>query len=144
MAPLFSFEVHTPYRRFFNDSAEALVLTLTDGEIAVYAGHSAFTAPVSAGLLKIKGKDGAWKTAFTAEGILEVKEHKTVLVSDAAEWPNEIDYERAKAAKDRAEETLLSGGMKFETDKAASSLKRAAMRMKVWEAATPDGTEAKR
>jgi F-type H+-transporting ATPase subunit epsilon len=135
MARLFSFEVHTPYRRFFNDSVEALVLTLTDGEIAVYAGHSAFTAPVSTGLLKIKDKDGVWKIAFTAEGILEVKEHKTVLVSDAAEWPDEIDHDRAKAAKDRAEETLLSGGMKFETDKAAASLKRAAMRIKVWETA---------
>jgi F-type H+-transporting ATPase subunit epsilon len=130
---LFSFEVHTPYRRFFSDSVEALVLTLTDGEIAVYAGHSAFTAPVRAGLLKMKDKAGNWKTAFTAEGILEVKEHKTVLVSDAAEWPGEIDYERAKNARERAEETLLSGGMKFETDKAAASLRRAKMRMRVWE-----------
>jgi F-type H+-transporting ATPase subunit epsilon len=135
MAPLFSLEVHTPYRRFFSDSVEALVLTLTDGEVAVYAGHSAFTAPVSAGLLKIKDKDGNWKTAFTAEGILEVKEHKTVLVSDAAEWPGEIDYKRAKNAKERAEETLLSGGMKFETDKAAAALRRARMRMKVREEA---------
>jgi F-type H+-transporting ATPase subunit epsilon len=132
---LFSFEVHTPYRRFFSDSVEALVLTLIDGEAAVYANHSAFTAPVCAGLLKIKDKDGNWKTAFTAEGILEVKEHKTVLVSDAAEWPGEIDYERANNAKERAEETLLSGGMKFETDKATAALKRARMRMKVREEA---------
>jgi F-type H+-transporting ATPase subunit epsilon len=130
---LFSFEVHTPYRRFFSGSVEALVLTLIDGEVAVYANHSAFTAPVCAGLLKIKDKDGNWKTAFTAEGILEVKERKTVLVSDAAEWPEEIDYERAKNAKERAEETLRFGGMKFETDKADAALKRARMRMKVWE-----------
>jgi F-type H+-transporting ATPase subunit epsilon len=135
VARLFTFEVHTPYRRFFNDSVEALILTLMDGEIAVYADHSAFTAPVKAGVLKIKDKDGNWKTAFTAEGILEVKEHKTVLVSDAAEWPDEIDYERAKNAKERAEETLLFGGMKFEIDKAATSLMRAKMRMKVREEA---------
>ncbi|MDR1863352.1 MAG: hypothetical protein LBQ67_05460 [Treponema sp.] len=30
---------------------------------------------------------------------------------------------------------MLSGGMKFETDKAASSLRRANMRIKVWESA---------
>jgi F-type H+-transporting ATPase subunit epsilon len=133
VARLFSFEVHTPYRRFFNGQVEALALTLIDGEIAVYANHSAFTAPVRTGLLKIKDKDGNWKTAFTAEGILEVKEHKTVLVSDAAEWPDEIDYERAQKAKERPEETLLAGGMKFETDKAAASLLRAKMRMRVRE-----------
>ncbi|MDR1566510.1 MAG: F0F1 ATP synthase subunit epsilon, partial [Treponema sp.] len=78
---------------------------------------------------------GNWKTAFISEGILEVKGHKTVLMSEAAEWPGEIDYQRAKDAKDRAEETMLAGGMKFETDKAAASLKRAQYRIKVWEAA---------
>jgi F-type H+-transporting ATPase subunit epsilon len=133
MANLFPFEVHTPYRRFFSDAVEAIALTLIDGEAAVYANHSPFTAPVSACVLRIKDKDGKWKQAFTAEGILEVKDHKTVLVSDAAEWPEEIDYERAKAAKERAEKMLDQGGMKFETDNASSSLKRAAVRMKVWE-----------
>jgi F-type H+-transporting ATPase subunit epsilon len=70
---------------------------------------------------------------FTAEGILEVKDHKTVLMSEAAEWPEEIDTERAKTALERAEETLKSGGMKFEIDKAKASLKKAQCRMKVAE-----------
>jgi F-type H+-transporting ATPase subunit epsilon len=133
MANLFPFEVHTPYRRFYSDAVEAIALTLIDGEALVYANHSAFTAPVSACALRIKDKDGNWKQAFTAEGILEVKDHKTVLMSDAAEWPEEIDYERAKVAKERAEKMLNQGGMKFETDNASSSFKRAAVRMKVWE-----------
>ncbi|MDR2661880.1 MAG: ATP synthase F1 subunit epsilon [Treponema sp.] len=135
MAALFPFEVHTPYRHFYSDRVEAVILTLADGEAAVYAGHSAFTAPVNTGFLKIKDKEGNWKTAFISEGIVEVKEHKTVLMSEAAEWPDEIDYQRAKDAKDRAEEIILTGGMKFETDKAAASLRRAQYRIKVWEAA---------
>ena len=134
MAALFPFEVHTPYRRFYSDTVEVIVLTLIDGEIAVYSGHSAFTAPVIAGSLRIKDKKGTWRTAFTAEGILEVKAHKTVLISDSAEWPEEIDYERAKTAKERAEEILRSGGMKFEIEKASFALKRAAGRIKVFEA----------
>ena len=133
MAVLFPFEVHTPYRLFFSGSVQAIVLTLIDGEAAVYANHDAFTAPVIPCLLKIKDKDGNWKIAFTAEGILEVKNHKTVLISDAAEWPEEIDYERAKKAKDRAEEILAVGMLKFETEAAASSLKRAAMRLRARE-----------
>ena len=130
MASLFPFEVHTPYRLFFSGQVEAIVLTLLDGEVAVYAGHAAFTAPVVPCLLRIKDDEGNWRTAFVAEGILEVKEHKNVLVSDAAEWPEEIDSERAGKAKDQAEEILLRGGMKFETDQAASSLRRADMRIK--------------
>ena len=130
MANYFSLEVHSPKRLFYSGQVEVIVLTLVDGEAAVYANHVPFTAPVVPCLLKIKDKDGNWKTAFTAEGILEVKKRKTILLSDAAEWPEEIDYERAKAAKGKAEETLLRGGMKFETDKAAASLRRAKMRLK--------------
>jgi F-type H+-transporting ATPase subunit epsilon len=133
VASLFSFEVHTPYRRFFRDQIEALVVTLIDGEIGVYANHAAFTAPVETGIMRLKDRDGRWRSAFTTEGILEVKEHKTVLMVDAAEWPEEIDQDRAREAKERAEEMLRSRVLKFETDTAASSLKRAAFRLKAWE-----------
>jgi F-type H+-transporting ATPase subunit epsilon len=133
MAALFPFEVHTPYRRFFADSIEALVITLIDGEIGVYANHSAFTAPVTTGIMRIKDRDGRWRGAFTTEGILEVKEHKTVLMVDAAEWPDEIDRDRALAAKQSAEELLKTDMLKFETDNARSSLRRANFRLKAWE-----------
>jgi F-type H+-transporting ATPase subunit epsilon len=133
MAALFPFEVHTPYRRFFADQIEALVITLIDGEIGVYANRSAFTAPVVTGIMRIKDRDGIWRGAFTTEGILEVKEHKTVLMVDAAEWPEEIDRDRALAAKQRAEETLKTNMLRFETDAAVSSLRRANFRLKALE-----------
>ncbi|MDR1277836.1 MAG: F0F1 ATP synthase subunit epsilon, partial [Treponema sp.] len=99
MAKFFPFEVHTPYRLFYSASVEAVVITLADGEIGIYTDHSFFTAPVVTGILKIRERGGVWRSAFTTEGILEVKSHKTVLMVDAAEWPQEIDCERALAAK---------------------------------------------
>ena len=138
MAAQFTFEVHTPYRLFYSGSVEAIVLTLLDGEIAVYANHNHISAPVVPCLLKIKDKDGAWKTAFTSDGILEVTSHKTVLVTDTAEWPEEIDAERAKAARARAEETLKGGEqLKFDAQTAAASLRRANMRLKAKESEKP-------
>jgi F-type H+-transporting ATPase subunit epsilon len=133
MAKLFPFEVHTPYRLFFSERVEAVSLTLIDGEIAVYAGHSAFTAPTVTCILKIRDKEGRWKSAFVSDGILEVKEHKMVLMADSAEWPGEIDPERARDAGKRAEEQLASGMLKFEIDQAAQNLKRAKTRLKAWE-----------
>jgi F-type H+-transporting ATPase subunit epsilon len=132
MAKLYTFEVHTPYRRFFAEPVEAIIITLIDGEIGVYANHSAFTAPVVTGILKIKDQDGTWRQAFTTEGILEVKEHKTVLMVDAAEWPGEIDYDRAAAAKQQAEESLKAGMFRFDTDTTRAGLKRAETRLKVY------------
>jgi F-type H+-transporting ATPase subunit epsilon len=132
MAALFPFEVHTPYRLFYSGKIESLVLTLSDGEICVYANHSFFTAPVNTGILTIRDGSGKKRSAFITEGILEVKSHKTVLMVDAAEWPGEIDNERALAAKKRALEILETAALKFETDKARATLKRAETRIKAW------------
>jgi F-type H+-transporting ATPase subunit epsilon len=140
MANLFPFEVHTPYRRFFADQIETLILTLTDGEIGVYANHSAFTAPVLTCIMRIKNREGRWRSAFTTEGILEVKEHKTVLMVDAAEWPEEIDRPRAEEAKTRAGELLAGGLLKFEAANAAAALRRAEYRLKAWELREKQGS----
>ena len=133
MAANFIFEVYTPYRVFFSGPVEAIVLTLADGEAAVYANHAHLTAPVVPCLLKIKDTKGVWKTAFTSEGLLQVTSHKTVLLSDASEWPAEIDHERAKEAKEKAEGTIKAAMLKFETDTASASLKRANMRIRARE-----------
>ncbi|MDR2742905.1 MAG: ATP synthase F1 subunit epsilon [Treponema sp.] len=131
MAKLFNLEVHTPYRLFYANKVDAIVVTLIDGEIGIYADHTFLIAPVVTGVLKIKDKEGQWKQAFTTEGVLEVSGHRTVLVVDAAEWPEEIDCDRAQAAKKRAEEQLEAAMFKFETDNARALLKRAEMRLKV-------------
>lgn len=134
MAALFSFEAHTPHRLFYSDQVEAAVLTLVDGEAGIYANCAPFTAPVVPCLLKLKDKEGKWRVAFAAEGVLEVKNRKTVLVLDSAEWPEEIDIERARKALALAEETLAKGGLKFEMESAAASFRRAKMRIKAFEA----------
>ena len=131
MAVLFNFEVHTPYRLFFSGKAQAVTLSLIDGEIGVYAHHSPFTAPVVTSVLRIKDGNGEWRSAFITDGILEVKDHKNVLMVDAAEWPEEIDRERALAAKQQAEKDLEAAHFKFEIDKAKSKLRRADYRLKV-------------
>jgi F-type H+-transporting ATPase subunit epsilon len=132
MPNLFTFEVYTPYRLFYSDSVEAVTLTLQDGEIGIYANHDFITAPVVPCVLNIKNKQGQWKAAFATEGILEVTHHKTVLLVDAAEWPEEIDGARAEAAKRQAQESLEAGMLKFEIDNAKAALRRAEIRLKLW------------
>ena len=62
-----------------------------------------------------------------------MKDHKNVLIVDAAEWPEEIDRERALTAKDMAEESLKTAMLKFEIDNAKTKLRRAKFRLKLCE-----------
>jgi len=127
----FIFELHTPYRRFYSGPVQAITLTLADGEITVYADHDFFIAPVLAGFIKIQDNTGVWKNAFVSEGILEVKGHNTILMTDSAEWPEEIDQERAEKSLTAAEETINAGVFKFETAAAEAAARRARYRLKV-------------
>ena len=127
----FKFELYTPYRRFFSDEVEAITITLTDGEITIYADHSFLTAPVQTGYLKLKLITGEWKKAFIADGILEVKGHNTIIMADAAEWPEEIDQERAEIALAAAQDAMNTGTFKFETSSAESAFRRAKFRLKL-------------
>jgi F-type H+-transporting ATPase subunit epsilon len=133
MPVLFNFEVHTPYRPFFIGMVESVILTLVDGEIGIYAHHAAFTAPSVSGILRIKDDKGVIRHAFIADGILEVKDHKDVLMVDAAEWPEEINPERSRAAMRKAEERLKSTRVKLEADRIKAKLRRAQFRLKAWE-----------
>ncbi|MDR2476264.1 MAG: ATP synthase F1 subunit epsilon, partial [Treponema sp.] len=45
-------------------------------------------------------------------------------MADAAKWPEEIDYDRAHAAKHEAEEVLETGMLEFEIDNAKAKLRR--------------------
>jgi len=131
MSALFNFEVHTPYRLFYSGKVQSITLTLADGEIGIYANHSPFTAVTATGVLRIKDDTDAIRTAFVSSGILEVKEHKNVLMADCAEWPEEIDKERAIQSKKQAENVLSDTNFKFEIDKAREKLRRAENRLKV-------------
>jgi len=131
MPALFNFEVHTPHRLFYSGKAQSITLALADGEIGIYANHAPFTAVSVPGILRIKDTDGNFRAAFVSGGILEVKEHKNVLMVDSAEWPEEIDKERALESKEQAEKILSDANFKFETDKAKEKLRRAENRLKV-------------
>jgi len=133
MAALFRFEIHTLYRLFFSGRVESITLTLTDGEMGVCASHSFFTAPVLSCIFRMKDDKGIVRSAFITDGILEVKERKTVLMVDAAEWPEEIDLARALAAKEKAEKEVGKALSHFEIENAKARLRRAEFRLKAYE-----------
>jgi len=133
MPTLFNFEVHTPQRLFYSGKAQSVTLALADGEIGILANHAPFTAVAAPGILRIKEDNGNYRAAFVSGGILEVKEHKNVLMVDCAEWPEEIDKERALESKEQAKNFLNNANFKFETDKAKEKLRRAEGRLKVLE-----------
>jgi F-type H+-transporting ATPase subunit epsilon len=98
-------EVLTPYRRFFSGDVESLLFVTHDGEIEILAEHEPIATAVGIGVLRIRAEGGD-KHAALSEGFVRVKTGRVDIFVDAAEWPEEIDVERAGKALERARKRL--------------------------------------
>ena len=129
MANSFMLEIITPYRVFYSDKAENLIINSSDGELGILPGHEPIVTPVGIGIVKIL-LDGAWKLASFSDGFLEMEGNKATVLVGAAEWPEEIDVERAERSLKRASERLADTSMPWEKKRATLALRRAQTRIK--------------
>jgi len=129
MAKTFTLEIITPYRVFFSDKAENLIINSSDGELGLLPGHEPIVTPVGIGIAKIL-VDGEWKIASFSDGFLEMEGNKATVLVGAAEWPEEIDVERAERSLKRATERLSDTSMPWEKRRATLALHRAQARIK--------------
>lgn len=132
MAPTFRLQIITPNRTFYDDEAESLVITTSEGEMGILARHIPIVVPLVVGKIIIKRND-QYKTAAASEGFIKVDPEYTRVVMDSVEWPEEIDVQRAEAAKKRAEERIESKEDHVDIDRAKAALCRATNRLNVVE-----------
>ena len=101
----FQLDILTPEHSFFSGEAQGVVVCTPDGEICVLASHAPLVTPLEIGAIKLCA-DGQWKEAFISEGFMEVSRTRTVIFTQACEWPENIDVNRAQMHLERVQERL--------------------------------------
>jgi F-type H+-transporting ATPase subunit epsilon len=131
MAEKILLEVVTPDRKLLSAEADVVVCQGVEGQFGVLPGHIPFLSALDIG--EMYYRDGA-KTEFlsVSGGFAEVTGSKVTIVAEAAEFGHEIDIERARLAKERAEKRMAAARTE-EVDyvRAQAAMQRALMRMKV-------------
>lgn len=120
--------VNTPDRVFYNDDVTMVELSTTEGEIGVYAEHIPLTSVLVPCVMNIH-VDGDVKKAAVHSGIIEILQDKVTVLAEIAEWPEEIDVNRANEAKTRAERRLSSNDPHIDVVRAEAALKRSLARL---------------
>lgn len=128
MADLFKLHVITPERRFYDGEASMVELSTTEGDIGVYRNHIPLTAIVAPGVLKIH-EEGGVKEAALMSGFIEILPERITIMAEVAEWPDEIDANRAEEARIRAERRLKEESGEIDTMRAELALRRALVRL---------------
>lgn len=126
----FHLQIVTPDGSEFDGMAESLLVRSEMGDIEILAGHADLFASLGIGRARIR-VSGNEKVGSAAGGFISVVGGKVKLIATTFEFADEIDLNRAKTAKENAEEKLKNATNDKEIALAKAKLMRAINRINI-------------
>ena len=124
-------EVATPDKgEIYKNDINMLITRSICGELGILPKHANLLTALIPHVMRIK-ESGGEVQLFVSGGFMEVTPEKITVLADAAEKPDDIDVERAKAAYQRANERLAKKNADIDIDRAEAALARAKARLLV-------------
>src|SRR6195256_3767743 len=130
MSDTFQIEIVTPEKMVVRDLAEEMQIPGKNGYLGILPGHAPLITELAVGEITFRA-GGEEQRLAVAWGFAEVLPDKVTILAETAERPSEIDVERARKAKERAEERLTSSNKEVDVERALDSLRRAEVRLEV-------------
>lgn len=124
-------KIVTPDKVFYDGDIKSIIARGLEGDFMIMKNHTPFVTVIQISEMKITDLNGKSRMAAIANGYLTVKNNEVIIMSNACEWADEIDVERAQRAKERAERRIKSES-KEDVLKAEIALKRAINRLEVF------------
>ena len=114
----------------FDGECEKMTIPCFDGEKGILAHHENILMATDIGITKFKPVDEDERVVFTGLGFIAVIDNDVTFLVQTSERPDEIDANRAREAKERAEEALRQKRSQIEYHHSKASLSRAMARLK--------------
>lgn len=129
----FLLEIVTPDHLAYSGEVERLTVRGVEGDLGILPGHIPMVTPLQVAPLTIKTGNKTSQIAVNG-GFVEVRKDKVVVLAESAEAAEEIDLQRAQAAKERAERRLANADKQAEIDyrRAELALQKAINRINVY------------
>ena len=124
------FEIVTAERVIYSDEVDVVIAPGIEGELGILPHHAPLMTMLQPGSLRVR-KGTEEIEIVVSGGFLEVRPDKVTVLADTAEHAEEIDVERAAAAKRRAEERLRARPPDMDLARAEAALRRSLIRLKV-------------
>lgn len=129
---VFTLEILTPYGQYYLGEVEFLEVHSEDYNLGILPKHAPLisTLTISKMVMKVNGES---RIFAIGGGVITVEKEKTTLILNSIESQDEIDLERAKLAKERAEKRLESASTNNAVDvnRAKLALLRAINRINI-------------
>ena len=122
-------EIMCPDRSFFKGNVAMVEFNTVEGYVGIYPDHIPLATVLATGVMTIHLEDGTTKQAALHEGFAKITQDKVMILAEVAEWPDEIDINRANEAKIRAERRLDGNESGMDIQRAEIALKKALTRI---------------
>ncbi|MBR4768039.1 MAG: ATP synthase F1 subunit epsilon [Lachnospiraceae bacterium] len=109
MTDSFVLKIITPERLFYEGRATFVEFTTVTGPVGIYKNHEPMTLLIAPGVLHIHEGEKEKKAALHT-GFAEVTADEIRILAGIAEWPEEIDKNRAEQARILAERRIRENG----------------------------------
>ncbi len=128
----FYLQIVTPDGEAFSGEVESLLVRTDGGDTEILAGHADYIAPLGTGRARIKA-GGVNRYASASSGIVTVSGGEVKLAAVTFEFAEDIDVERARRAKEAAEEKIREAKDDRALTLARAKLERAIARIRASE-----------
>ena len=119
--------------RTYSQEVDMVVAPGSAGEMGILPNHAPLLTSLNTGMMRIKR--GLREEAYAVSGgYMEVLPDRVTVLADTAERADDIDMERAQAARERAQDFLQAHAGETGTDdffRMEAALRRAMVRIKV-------------
>ena len=119
-------------RIVYSEEVDEVIAPGVEGQLGILPHHAPLMTILQSGELVVKRGNEEDIMAISG-GFLEVRPDRVIILADSAERAEEIDMERAEAARKRAEQRMAEKPPDLDTARVEASLRRAVARLAVAE-----------
>ena len=132
MTDAFQLEIVTPEKMVVRDNAEEMQIPGKNGYLGILPGHAPLISELAVGEITYRSGRTTHHLSV-AWGFAEVLPDKVTILGETAERADEVDVNRAEAAKQRAEADFANCHTEEDFKRVGADLKRAETRIEVAE-----------
>ena len=114
----------------YDEDADMVILRCVTGDMGILYGHEACSAILDDGVLRII-KDGEESRMAVFGGIAQVLDNAVTILTNDAQWPDEIDQERVTAEREDAQSRLRENADNVQIQKDQVVMRRTLVQIEV-------------
>ena len=129
----FNLTIVSAERKIFEGEVKQIQATGVEGELGILPGHTPLLTAIKPGIVKFTLKDGNEEVIYVSGGFLEVQPNIVTVLADVAIRGSELDTERIREAKRKAEENIVSHASDVDHDLLVAKLSKELAKLRAYE-----------